>query len=50
MHLFYRNRLIRAYLGASRKRDEDPFTRFDPRDELRLDRLFAQGADQAEPT
>lgn len=35
MHLFYRNRLIRAYLGASnQKRKAQPFTGFDPNDDL----------------
>ncbi|HEX2252278.1 MAG TPA: hypothetical protein VHQ65_03315 [Thermoanaerobaculia bacterium] len=37
MHLFYRNRLIRAYLGASnRRRRPNPFTGFDPSDDLPL--------------
>ncbi|HEY0140986.1 MAG TPA: patatin-like phospholipase family protein [Thermoanaerobaculia bacterium] len=35
MHAMYRNRLIRAYLGASRgTRDPNPFTGFDPQDNL----------------
>ncbi|HEX6160188.1 MAG TPA: patatin-like phospholipase family protein, partial [Thermoanaerobaculia bacterium] len=35
MHAMYRNRLIRAYLGASRAtRDPNPFTGFDPQDNL----------------
>ena len=35
MHSMYRNRLIRAYLGASRAtRDPNPFTGFDPQDNL----------------
>lgn len=34
MHLFYRNRLARCYLGASNaKRDPQPFTGFDPGDD-----------------
>ncbi len=33
MHAFYRNRLVRAYLGASHKRDPHPFTGFDPNDD-----------------
>jgi hypothetical protein len=47
LHSMYRNRLIRAYLGASRlKRRENPFTGFDPDDniqmhELRPERLHA---------
>ena len=37
MHGMYRNRLIRAYLGASRvTRSPDPFTGFDPRDNLAM--------------
>ncbi len=36
MHLFYRNRLIRPYLGASRRRQPIPFTGFDPEDDLPL--------------
>jgi hypothetical protein len=37
MHLFYRNRLIRAYLGASNpNRRQQPFTGFDPADDLPL--------------
>ncbi|MFZ1203188.1 MAG: patatin-like phospholipase family protein [Candidatus Acidiferrales bacterium] len=35
MNLFYRNRLVRCYLGASRKpRNPNPFTGFDPSDDL----------------
>jgi glycerophosphoryl diester phosphodiesterase len=38
LHHFYKNRLVRCYLGAShtRDRDADWFTGFDPRDDLRL--------------
>jgi hypothetical protein len=37
MHLFYRNRLIRCYLGASNPcRRPNPFTGFDPGDDLPL--------------
>jgi hypothetical protein len=37
MHAMYRNRLIRAYLGASRwTRRPDPFTGFDSQDNLRM--------------
>ncbi|UOQ69049.1 hypothetical protein [Hymenobacter volaticus] len=41
MHHFYRNRLVRAYLGASRPRFErertaNPFTSFDRRDDLKM--------------
>ena len=40
MHLFYRNRLVRAYLGASnRERRPQPFTAFDPEDDLPLSSL-----------
>jgi hypothetical protein len=49
MHGMYRNRLIRAYLGASRWfRRPDPFTGFDPQDnidmwELRPEALWSSG-------
>lgn len=37
LHGMYRNRLVRAYLGASnRQRQPDPFTGFDPADNPRL--------------
>lgn len=39
MHHFYRNRLVRCYLGASRAhgtRRPNPFTGFDPEDDLSL--------------
>jgi hypothetical protein len=39
MNLLYRNRLVRCYLGASRvdgKRHANPFTGFDPADDLSL--------------
>ena len=37
MHAFYRNRLIRAYLGASRySRDPDVFTGFDANDNVQM--------------
>ena len=40
MHLFYRNRLVRAYLGASnRRRKPQPFTAFDPYDDMPLTHL-----------
>lgn len=39
-HMFYRNRLVRAYLGASRQeRNVHPFTGFDPEDNLSLAEL-----------
>jgi hypothetical protein len=40
LHAIYRNRLVRAYLGASNsKRDPNPFTGFDPADNLPLQEL-----------
>jgi hypothetical protein len=40
MHALYRDRLIRAYLGASNSaRDPNPFTGFDPRDNLPMKEL-----------
>lgn len=40
LHSMYRNRLIRAYLGASRlKRRENPFTGFDPDDNIQMHEL-----------
>ena len=42
LHAAYRNRLIRAYLGASRNEDErtpSPFTGFDPTDNLQMHEL-----------
>lgn len=42
LHFLYRNRLIRAYLGASRRRDErkpNPFTGFDPQDNIAMHKL-----------
>lgn len=48
MHHFYRNRLIRAYLGASRqdksedKRTPHPFTGFDENDDIRIKDLAGQ--------
>ncbi|HEX7812983.1 MAG TPA: patatin-like phospholipase family protein [Burkholderiales bacterium] len=42
-HMFYRNRLVRAYLGASRPlRNPHPFTGFDPDDNVRLTELPAR--------
>lgn len=50
LQLFYRNRLVRAYLGATRQpnpekcmRDPDRFTGFDPKDDVFLAKL-ARGA------
>lgn len=40
MNLFYQNRLVRCYLGAShKKRKPNPFTGFDPEDDLKLSLL-----------
>lgn len=40
LHSMYRNRLIRAYLGASReKREPNPFTGFDPDDNVSIHKL-----------
>ncbi len=36
MHNFYENRLVRCYLGASRRRKPNRFTGFDPDDDLTL--------------
>ncbi|MDA8020417.1 MAG: patatin-like phospholipase family protein [Thermoanaerobaculia bacterium] len=44
MHLFYRNRLIRAYLGASNpSRQPQAFTGFDPDDDFALAELLPDG-------
>ncbi|HYK00737.1 MAG TPA: patatin-like phospholipase family protein [Thermoanaerobaculia bacterium] len=43
MHALYRNRLIRAYLGASRySRNPHPFTGFDEKDNLAMNQLRAE--------
>jgi hypothetical protein len=40
LHAMYRNRLIRAYLGASRlQRTPNPFTGFDPEDNIQMHTL-----------
>jgi hypothetical protein len=45
MHHFYKNRLVRCYLGASHtQRDPDPFTGFDEADDVALSELRAAGA------
>ena len=41
LHTFYRNRLVRCFLGASRKRTPHPFTGFDDEDDLPLAALAA---------
>jgi hypothetical protein len=41
LHYFYKNRLVRCYLGASNTqfRQADPFTGFDPQDDILLEKL-----------
>jgi hypothetical protein len=39
LHTFYRNRLVRSFLGASRTRDPQPFTGFDDDDDLSFTEL-----------
>ena len=41
LHALYRNRLIRAFLGASRTRRADNFTGFDPEDNPRVSDLWS---------
>jgi hypothetical protein len=48
LYMMYRNRLVRAYLGAiNRKRNQNrnpnPFTGFDENDDMHLDNLLATG-------
>jgi hypothetical protein len=44
MHGVYRNRLTRAFLGSARnRREQDPFTGFDPRDNPPLSSLLQPG-------
>src|SRR5437763_8573348 len=46
MHTMYRNRLTRAYLGASRaRRRPNPFTGFDPADSREMHELGAESFD-----
>jgi hypothetical protein len=40
LHAIYRNRLARAFLGAARKRNPDPFTGFDFDDNIRMSELW----------
>lgn len=51
LHGFYRNRLVRAYLGASHtNRKPDPFTGFDASDNLRMHKLRpSRGAQRLMP-
>lgn len=47
LHAMYRNRLIRAYLGASRpNRDPNPFTGFDGQDNLYMHTLWPNSPPQ----
>ncbi len=50
MHNFYKNRLVRCYLGASREkqRNPNPFTGFDDYDDASLDLFANSGADPIE--
>ena len=50
MHHFYRNRLVRCYLGASRNKERkpQPFTGFDPDDEISLASLVRPSASDPE--
>jgi len=51
LHGMYRNRLVRAYLGASNAaRHPDPFTGFDPADNLRMHALKVDKPDMQAPT
>jgi hypothetical protein len=51
MHLFYRNRLVKCYLGASnvRQRWAHPFTGFDPNDDVLLSKLRTHPRNPREP-
>ncbi|MES2758593.1 MAG: patatin-like phospholipase family protein [Pseudomonadota bacterium] len=50
MHMMYRNRLVRAYLGASNtKRDPHPFTGFDENDDINFDELLAPNGEVQKP-
>lgn len=50
LHMMYRNRLVRAYLGASNQnRRPHPFTGFDPADDENLDDLLAPGGKLQKP-
>jgi len=43
MHHFYKNRLVRCYLGASNRNPQpNPFTKFDPDDDINLCELKAE--------
>jgi hypothetical protein len=45
LHMMYRNRLVRAYLGASNTaREPHPFTGFDPNDDIDMARMLGTPA------
>jgi len=47
LHAMYRNRLVRAYLGASREhRRPNPFTGFDPDDNIQMHELRGEAFDE----
>jgi hypothetical protein len=51
MHHFYKNRLVRCYLGASRRRRQpDPFTLFDNGDDFPLASICSGGEEAAART
>jgi hypothetical protein len=53
MHHFYKNRLVRAYLGASRPRERrwpNAFTDFDMEDDVRLARFHSRDITRQEDT
>jgi hypothetical protein len=50
LHAFYRNRLIRAYLGASnKKRCPSAFTGFDENDNLKMEKLWPEPGSKTPP-
>ncbi|HRQ63494.1 MAG TPA: hypothetical protein PKZ76_01280 [Xanthomonadaceae bacterium] len=47
LNAFYRNRLVRCYLGATNaRRNAEPVTNFDPRDDLLLEELRRKSTEQ----
>ena len=49
LHEIYRNRLTRAFLGASRRRHPDPFTGFDEGDDVPMHALWPRRPVAGEP-
>ena len=49
LHLFYRNRLVRCFLGAPRPRKANPFTGFDSDDDLALTSLGGRSTSRPYP-